>query len=395
LRSAELVKPGAAGVATQPEQVPEFHGADQCNQEFFATLSHELRSPLAPIRTALELLDRDSIDHATRSTATDIIRRQVAQLSRLVEDLLDVSRISRGKIELRREDTELAAVIQSAIETSRPAIDGARHHLKVTLPEQPLYLQADPVRLAQVFSNLLNNAAKFTPNGGSIQIEAQRHGRDVEVRVRDNGIGIARHDLANGFDMFRQSDKSLERAQGGLGIGLTLVRRLVEMHSGSVKAKSEGEGMGSEFTVRLPLAERTSRAMKSPTANEHAPISKRRILVVDDNKDSGDTLALLLKLKGHEVYTARDGFEAIDMANEFRPEVILMDVGMPKLNGYDATRRIRETEHGRNALIVALTGWGQPSDVARSLESGCSAHLVKPVDHTALDHLLASPPERN
>ncbi len=359
--------------------------------EFLATLSHELRNPLAPIRNALELLNNDG-NAAARTEATRIIHRQVGHLTRLVEDLLDISRITRDKISLRKEDVELAPLIHSAVETCRPAIDAAHQRLHVTLPEQSVRLFADPARLAQVFANLLNNAAKFTPAGGEIWIDGRKEGREVVVSMRDNGVGISCEALAHVFDMFCQADQSLEKSQGGLGIGLTLVRRLVELHGGTVNAQSEGIGKGSEFTVRLPAAFAAPRAKNRSTPADKPAIAKRRILVVDDNKDSGDTLSLLLKVKGHDVHTARDGLEAIDKAAEFRPEIILMDLGMPKLNGYDATRRIRETPEGRDIYIVALTGWGQASDVARSLEAGCSAHLVKPVDFAELDRLLAAAP---
>jgi len=378
-------------ITQQWEAEKSLREADRRKDEFLATLSHELRNPLAPIRNALELLDRESADESSRMEAPNIIRRQVDQLARLVDDLIDISRVTRDKIELRKENIELAAVMRSAVETSRPAIDGASHQLSVQLPERPLYLQADPARLAQVFSNLLNNAAKFTPEGGKIDFDAREDGREVVVSVRDDGVGIACDELAFVFDIFRQGDKSLERSRGGLGIGLTLVRRFVELHGGTVNAQSEGEGKGAEFTVRLPLVDVTQRTPKAMQPNDKQAVHKRRILVVDDNRDAGDTLAMLLKLKGHEVSIARDGLQAVDMASEFRPDVILMDIGMPKLNGYDATRRIRETEHGRGTFIVALTGWGQTADIARSAEAGCSAHLVKPVDFVALDRLLANP----
>jgi PAS domain S-box-containing protein len=366
--------------------------ANRRKDEFLATLSHELRNPLAPIRNALELIESEHDESRTRSAAACIIDRQVTHLTRLVDDLLDVSRITRDKIELRKEDVDLATVIRTAVETSRPAIDTARHDLQITLPGHPVQLRADAARLSQVFANLLNNSAKFTPVGGKIAIEVRRDGRDVIVSVRDNGIGISADALAYVFDMFRQADQSLEKTQGGLGIGLTLVRRLVELHGGSVNAQSEGDGKGSEFTVRLPLANPALQKAKRTAPNEKGVVAKRRVLVVDDNVDSGDTLALLLRVKGHEVGVARDGLEAIDKADSFRPEIILMDVGMPKLNGYEATQRIRATDHGREIYIVALTGWGQASDIARSLDAGCSAHLVKPVDFAALDELLAAAP---
>ncbi len=313
-------------------------------------------------------------------------------MTRLVDDLLDLSRVTRDKIELRTEVVELASIIDSSLETSRPAIDAAGHELRVDLPEQPLRVDADPARMAQVFSNLLNNASKFTGHGGVIEIKAKQQGSEVVVSVRDNGIGIPCEELAHVFDMFRQVDQSLEKSHGGLGIGLTLVRRLVELHGGTVNAQSEGPGKGSEFIVRLPLANGTEKKVRGQIAEnkQEAAIPKFRILVVDDNHDSGHTLSMLLQIKGHEVRTASDGLEAIATAEEFRPEIILMDVGMPKLNGYEATRRLREKPFGKDIMIVALTGWGQASDVARSIEAGCSAHLVKPVDFAELERLLAN-----
>lgn len=365
--------------------------ADRRKDEFLATLSHELRNPLAPIRNALELLDNCGGNIDTMREAASVVRRQVTQLTRLVDDLLDVSRITRDKLELRKQDVELGSIVNCAIEASRPNIQAAGLRLQVSLPDEPVRLHADPARLAQVFSNLLNNAAKFTPSGGVIQLDARQVETQVVISVRDNGVGISRDALAYVFDMFRQADESLERSQGGLGIGLTLVRRIVELHEGTVDAKSEGSDKGSEFTVRLPVSG-AKRESKTRRPAKEAPAVKRRILVVDDNKDSGDTMCILLRHKGHEVWTARDGLEAVVKAGELEPEIILMDLGMPKLNGYDATRRIRETKSGQNMFIIALTGWGQPADIAKSLEAGCSAHLVKPVDFAALDALLANAP---
>ncbi len=364
--------------------------ADRRKDEFLATLSHELRNPLAPIKNALELLDVRACDAATRREARSVIGRQLAQITRLVDDLLDISRVTRDKIELRKQVVDLASIIDSAVETSRPEIESAGHQLHVELPVRPVLLDADPARMEQVFANLLNNAAKFTESGGRIRVEAKREGWEVVVSVRDNGIGIACEDMAYVFDMFRQADQSLEKSHSGLGIGLTLVRRFVELHGGTIDVQSEGTGKGSEFTVRLPVAD----AVQKPTQPEPSPVKaasipRLRILVVDDNQDAGHSLAMLLRVKGHDVRTAKDGLEAIATAEEFRPEVILMDVGMPKLNGYEATRRLRETSLGKDITIVALTGWGQASDVAQSIEAGCSAHLVKPVNFAELERLLA------
>jgi PAS domain S-box-containing protein len=364
--------------------------ADLRKDAFLATLAHELRNPLAPIGNALELLRVNQADEPAAMEAIEIMERQLRQLTRLVDDLLDISRITRDKIELRKETIELTSVIQNAIETSRPLIDSAGHELIVKLPTRPLFVRADAARMAQVFSNLLNNSAKYTQRGGQIEIDAQQIADEAVVTVRDNGMGISCEALAYVFDMFRQVDGSLERSQGGLGIGLTLVRRLVELHGGTINAQSEGSGKGCEFMVRIPLAAADAATTSASQAAGKLLPPKRRILVVDDNKDSGDTLSLLLRLKGHDVRTGRNGFEAVDLAAEFSPHVILMDVGMPKMNGYDATRRIREMAGGRDMLIIALTGWGQSEDVQRSADAGCSVHLVKPVDFTALEKLLAA-----
>jgi PAS domain S-box-containing protein len=366
--------------------------ADRRKDEFLAMLAHELRNPLAPMSNALQLLRVGGREEIAED-ALLVMERQMQQMTRLVDDLLDVSRITRGKIEVRKERVDISAVVRSAIETSRPLIDAAGHRLTVTLPMHPLHVDADPTRLAQVFSNLLNNSAKYTEREGQLWIEADQCGREAIVTVRDNGIGIACDALAYVFDMFRQVDRSLERSQGGLGIGLTLVRRLVELHGGSVDVRSEGVGKGSEFVVRLPLAAREAAPTKAPRPSSHAAVPKRRVLVVDDNEDSGDTLSMLLRVKGHDVRTARNGLEAIEMVADFLPEVILMDVGMPTLNGYDATRRIRQMPFGKDIYIVAVTGWGQPDDKQRSAEAGCSAHVTKPVDFNALEGLLAKADE--
>lgn len=374
-------------VTRQWESEQALRDAARRKDEFLATLAHELRNPLAPIRNGLELLKLNGTDEKLANNAREIMERQVNQLMRLVDDLLDVSRISRGTIELRREHVELADIIASAVETSRPLIDSAGHSLAVTLPKKPLVLDVDPTRMAQVFSNLLNNSAKYTQPAGRIDIEVQEREHSVVIVVRDNGMGISCEELAHVFDMFRQADRSLERAQGGLGIGLTLVRRLVELHGGKIDAQSEGLGKGSEFVVQLPLAGDVHQLQAVKTTRPGG-LSKQRILVVDDNEDSAATLSTLLRLNANDVRTACDGLEAIEIASKFLPEIILMDVGMPNLNGYEATRRIRETEWGKDAFIVALSGWGQIEDMQRSTEAGCSAHLTKPVDFAELEQLL-------
>jgi CheY-like chemotaxis protein/two-component sensor histidine kinase len=321
-----------------------------------------------------------------------MLERQVNHLVRLVDDLLEVSRISRGKIELKKERVDLAAVVDHALETSRPLIEAGGHVLNVFLPSESLVLEADPVRLAQVLANLLNNAAKYTESGGIIAVTAERQGREALVRVRDSGIGISEAMLGRVFDLFSQVDQSLEKTQGGLGIGLHLAKRLVELHGGSLEAHSEGLGRGSEFVVRLPVADEGAESRPAP-APERAGAgaeSRRRVLVADDNEDAVSSLAQLLEIMGHEVRTAADGRQAVEAAAAFRPELILLDIGMPRLNGYDACRLIRAQPWGREPVIAALTGWGQDRDKARSREAGFDNHLVKPVEPADLERLLES-----
>jgi signal transduction histidine kinase/CheY-like chemotaxis protein len=358
---------------------------------FLAILAHELRNPLAPLSNSLEVLRLAEGGPELLAQTRGVMERQVRQMVRLVDDLMDVSRITRGKIELRPERIELAAVIESAVETARPLIAASGHELTVTLPPEPVFLDADASRLAQVFSNLLNNAAKYTEPAGHIRLTAERRESEVVVEVRDTGIGISRDMLPRIFDIFTQGDRSLERAQGGLGIGLSIVRGVVELHGGSVAAHSDGPGRGSKLTVRLPVLApareiRTAEGNREPLA---AP-ARYRILVADDNEDSVESLALLLTLRGSEVRTARDGCEAVEAAAVFGPDIVLLDIGMPRLNGYEAARRIREQGRGERMVLIALTGWGQDEDRQRSTAAGFDFHLVKPVDFAALEQLLAS-----
>jgi K+-sensing histidine kinase KdpD len=320
-------------------------------------LAHELRSPLAPISNALQILQFTGGDRETSQAAMDMMNRQVSQIVRLIDDLLDMSRISRGKIELKKERIELASVVHHAVEAIRPLCGGMGHELTLTVPPQPIFLNGDPTRLAQVVGNLLNNACKFTSRDGRIWLTVEREGPHAVIRVRDTGIGIAAEQLPGIFKMFTQVDTSLERSRGGLGIGLTLVKNLVEMHDGTVEACSPGIGKGSEFAVRLPvLTEPPMPPPREPTGVKQAARVKRRILVVDDNQDSAHSLALLLKLAGHEAHIANDGVEAVEAAAKFQPDVILLDIGLPKLNGYEAARRIREQRGEKGLVIVALTG---------------------------------------
>ncbi len=361
--------------------------------EFLAILAHELRNPLAPIRNALQVLRMKDNNGQSIESASAMMERQVDQMVRLVDDLLDVSRISRGKIELRRERVELASVVHHAVEAARSFTESTGHELTVTLPPNPVYLNADPTRLAQVMGNLLHNAFKFTAEGGHVRLTAQREGELAVIRVRDTGIGIGADELPRIFDMFMQADTSLERSVSGLGIGLTLVKYLVNLHDGSVDVHSAGVGQGSEFVVSLPImVETPSLPTPEPTLSESLPKKARRILVVDDNRDSATSLATLLKLAGHQTHTAYDGIEAVDAAAAFKPDVVLLDIGLPKLNGYEAARKIRQQPNGTDLVLVALTGWGQEKDRQKSRDAGFNTHMVKPVDLNALMQLLASLP---
>jgi PAS domain S-box-containing protein len=365
--------------------------ADRRKDEFLATLAHELRNPLAPIRNAAQVLRMTDLADPQLRSARDMIDRQVQQMVRLIDDLMDVSRITRGKLQIRKERIELAAVLRSAVEASRPLIDSQAHDLTVTLPQEPVPLEADPIRLAQVFANLLTNAAKYTEKRGHIWLTAERLGAAVVVSVRDTGIGIAADHLPRLFEMFSQVAPALERSQGGLGIGLALVRGLVELHGGSTQAHSAGPGKGSEFTVRLPVGDAPVQAPPETRVDGEKPCArpKCRILVADDLRDSVDSLAMMLRLAGHAIQVAHDGLEAVQAAATFRPDVVLLDIGMPKMNGYEAARHIRQQPWGKGMLLVALTGWGQEEDKRRAFEAGFDHHLTKPVEPAALEKLLA------
>ncbi|WP_052376428.1 hybrid sensor histidine kinase/response regulator [Chondromyces apiculatus] len=368
----------------------ELREQDRRKDEFLATLAHELRNPLAPMRNALEIL-RLSTDPAAQDSARHMTERQLRQVVRLVDDLLDISRINTGKLELRRERVDLRAVLRSAVETSRPLIDAGSHTLLVVLPDTPLHLDADPTRIAQVILNLLNNAAKYSEPGGRITLTVTCAGAEAVIRVKDTGVGIAADMLPRIFDMFTQVDRSLEKAQGGLGIGLTLVKRLVEMHDGAISAASEGPGKGSEFVIRLPLKDgaEISPATIRPAAPDAEQGSRLRVLVVDDNHDSAESLAMLLELTGHEVRTAHDGIEALQAAETFQPALILLDIGLPGLNGYEVAQRIRANPALTGVKLAALTGWGQAEDRRRSRASGFDYHLVKPTDPNAVEKIIA------
>jgi PAS domain S-box-containing protein len=369
--------------------------ADRRKDEFLAMLAHELRGPLAPLGNMLEILKRADGDLDMLRHARGTMERQFSQLVRLVDDLLDVGRITSNRLELRRQRTELAPILREVVESDRGMTESFRHELTLTLPPEPVILDADPVRLAQIFHNLLNNACKYTEPGGRIAITVQRWGGEVEVTVQDSGLGITADKLGSVFDMFVQVDRTLERAQGGLGIGLTLVKRLVQLHGGDVTAYSEGPGKGSEFTVRLPvLAEAPARGLPREHAGTGVEVVSRRFLVVDDNVDSAESLTTLLSILGNETRTAHDGLAAVEAAEQFRPQVVLLDIGLPKMNGLAAARRIREQSWGKDMVLIALTGWGQEENRRHSKEAGFDAHMTKPVEFDSLMKLLATLPPR-
>jgi PAS domain S-box-containing protein len=368
----------------------ELSEADRRKDEFLATLAHELRNPLAPLRNGLQLMRLSDGEPAAAERARTMMERQLTHLVRLIDDLMDVNRITRGKLDLRKERLELAAVVNVAVETSLPAIEQMGHELTVTLPERPVLIDADPTRLAQVLSNLLNNAAKYSNRGGHIWLTVEQQAIDLVVSIRDNGIGIALDQLSSIFEMFSQVDQSLERSQGGLGIGLTLVKWIVEMHGGKIEAKSAGVGKGSEFVIRLPIDCQASH-IQPATGNGEPPATKSslRVLIVDDNRDAADSLATMLRLLGNDTRTAYDGEEALVAEADFRPDVMLLDLGLPKLNGYDTCRRIRLQPREKELVIIAQTGWGQDEDRQRTHEAGFDHHMVKPVDPAALLKTLA------
>jgi PAS domain S-box-containing protein len=367
--------------------------SDRRKDEFLATLAHELRNPLAPIRTGLEVLKMTTGDAAATSAIRASMERQTQQLITLVDDLLDVSRITRGRLKLQMARVELADIVHSAVETSKPHIDAAGHQLTVSLPDSPLYLDADPYRLSQVLANLLNNAAKYTPERGRIRLTARQSGGEVVVTVEDSGIGIPADMYERVFEMFTQIERPVEKGHTGLGIGLTLVKSLVEMHGGTIGVRSDGENRGSTFTVHLPLAAGAPAAAGAPEAAAEETVLRRarRVLVVDDNEAAAEMLAMLLGMLGNDVRTAGDGEQALEVGAEFQPEVVLMDLGMPKMDGYEAATRMRATPWGRHAVLIALTGWGQEEAKQRTEAAGFDHHLVKPANPGALQAILADP----
>jgi signal transduction histidine kinase len=371
--------------------------ADRHKDEFLAMLAHELRNPLAPIRNAVQIMQRRTLEDPQLVWTRDVIERQLASLTRLVDDLLDVSRITRGKINVTREPIELSKVVASALETVQPILTEKGHRLEVDVPDGSLRIDGDLTRLTQLVGNVLANAAKYTDNGGRIALAVCATGPWVEIRVRDSGIGIPAEQLPRIFDLFAQVERAGTRALGGLGIGLALVRRLVELHGGTVSARSDGPGHGSEFLIRLPR--RFDNARAPPAAVSEAPkgtaasaASQRRILIVDDNKDALESLATLMEMAGHTVQSAGDGEAALALAVTFRPDLVLLDLGLPRMDGYEVARRIRAAPWGKNVVLVALTGWGQEADRRRTRETGFDSHLVKPLDVDALTKFLSDLP---
>jgi PAS domain S-box-containing protein len=392
LSFAEELARRAATAIENAKLYAELREADRRKDEFLAMLAHELRNPLAPIRNALHIMQQPGADAAVGQQLRDMAKRQVQHLARLLDDLLDVSRISRGKIELRREPVDVAVLVNRSAEAVRPLYEERHHQLTVSLPLEPLRVEGDPTRLEQVLTNLLNNAAKYTDPGGKVWLTAERADGEAVIRVRDTGIGIEPVMLPRIFDLFVQADRRLERSQAGLGIGLTLVKKLVELHGGRVEVSSPGPAKGSEFVVRLPtLSEPPPTNAVQAAAGEDATLPRRRVVVADDNRDAADSLAMLLRLAGQNVRLAYDGPSALAEARAFRPDVVFLDIGMPGMDGYEVAMRLREVPELESTVVVAVTGWGQAEDRRRSLEAGFDGHMVKPAEPSALRQFFAHP----
>ena len=372
-------------------QQRDWRDADRRKDEFLATLAHELRNPLAPIRQAALISKAPAATDAQKRWSHDVIDRQVQHMSLLLDDLLDISRVTRGTLALRMQLTELATVIESAVETARPTIDTKRHNLSVDIPAEPVHFTADPLRVAQVLSNLLTNAAKYTDPEGDIRITACCEGENVVIRVADSGIGISAAALPRVFNMFSQVHSNTDRSEGGLGIGLSLAKGLIELHGGTIEADSGGLGCGSEFTVRLPWRTTAGKSQHVATAvSAPQPARQRRILIADDNRDSAETLAALLRMEGHEVTSVHDGPVALSVFGELKPDVALLDIGMPGLTGYEVARKMRQSGPKVSLTLIAITGWGQDIDKERAFAAGFDHHLTKPVDPQRLVELLKS-----
>ncbi|HEX2538335.1 MAG TPA: ATP-binding protein, partial [Pseudolabrys sp.] len=365
--------------------------ADRRKDEFLATLAHELRNPLAPIRHAARLLGLRGLDEAQTQSARDIISRQVARMALLLDDLLEVSRITRGHLELRPEPVSAASLVRAALETTRPLIESKRHQLVIQLPDEDFDIVVDPLRISQALSNLLTNAAKYTDPGGRIVLQLQRTDTDVVFSVTDSGIGMPAAALPTIFEMFSQVNSAIDRSEGGLGIGLALVKGLVSMHGGTVEASSEGAGRGSTFTIRLPgsSVREAARAKAAGQAPRLQQGPRGRVLVVDDNRDAADSLAMVLNKSGHETFTAYTGERALQIGEREHPDVIVLDIGMPDMTGYEAAQRIRRTRWGNDILLLAITGWGQREDIERALKAGFDFHMTKPADPEHVENLLA------
>jgi CheY-like chemotaxis protein len=380
---------------TQRRRIEVLEETGRRTSEFLAMLAHELRNPLAPITNAVGLMRSKRIEDPTLEWSRDVIERQTAHLARLVDDLLDVSRITSGRLTLQKERLNVSVVFDRAVETSRPLVESRQQTLEVSLPQRPVWVEGDLVRLSQIVLNLLNNAAKYTPAGGRIWLSAEREDALVVIRVRDSGVGITPELRTRIFDLFTQGTRTLDRAEGGLGIGLTLVERLVALHSGTIEVISEGPNQGSEFIVRLPAAMAPQRA-KDDDVDERRAANvrvRRRILVVDDNRDAAESMSMLISVWGHETRSAHEGPSALALASEFQPELVLLDIGLPGMDGYEVARRLQEMPGLRNTVLIAMTGYGQEEDRLRSKAAGFARHLVKPADPMKLRALIESLPE--
>jgi PAS domain S-box-containing protein len=368
--------------------------ADRRKDEFLATLAHELRNPLAPIRNAVRILDSDAADERQRKWGREVIARQVQRMSLLLDDLLDVSRITRGQLELKKDYVDLKAVVGVAVETARPLLDGKQHQLTVSLPGENVKLEADPLRLSQVIGNLLTNAAKYTDTGGRISLSARRENAELVIAIRDSGIGLTQESIPGLFTMFSQVNSAIDRAEGGLGIGLALVKGLVALHGGRVEVRSEGLGRGSEFIIHLPhkvLAPRATAEVEEESGAANANVVRHcRVLVADDNRDAAESLAMVLRFAGYEVFIAFNGAEALALGEQERPRAAILDIGMPGMSGHEVARRMRLEAWGRNAVLIALTGWGQEQDKQAAKAAGFDEHMTKPVDPDKVERLLAA-----
>ena len=377
---------------TERRRIEDLENADRQKDQFLALLAHELRNPLAPIRTAIEVLRRENATPAEIDQARDIAERQLRNMARLLDDLLDVSRVREGRIELRMETLDVRSVMRSAAQAAGPLIESRNHTLTVVDPESEILVRADPVRLEQVLGNLLNNAAKYTDPGGQIHMSAEKIAGEAVIRVRDSGVGIEPLMIPRVFDLFVQAERRTELSAGGVGIGLSVVKKLVELHGGHVEAISAGAGRGSEFIVGLPAVERrpgervSTDVQARPSPLARAPL---RVLLVDDNADSADGLAMLLELQGHETRVAYDGESALETARSFRPHAALLDIGMPSMDGYELARRLRAAPETKETMLVAMTGWGQEEDQRKGREAGFAHHLVKPFEPSAIEKVLA------